>query len=123
MEAIPDALLIVHVPNREKTIVNRLKTKVKRVVDDEVQQIERVERANAVERAAAAARYDISHSLTLHRLTQSRRKKQTSSLAEARKAEKAARSYDLFLNPEVDEEEEASKTTYSSVREMEEDFM
>ena len=44
-------------------------------------------------------------------------------LAEARKAEKAARSYDSFLNAEVDEDEEATKPTYSSVREMEEDFM
>jgi hypothetical protein len=44
-------------------------------------------------------------------------------LAEARKAEKAARSYDNFLNVEVDEEEEGTKQKYSSVREMEEDFM
>jgi len=43
-------------------------------------------------------------------------------LAEARKAEKAARSYDSFLNAEVDDEEEA-KANYNSVREMEEDFM
>ena len=50
-------------------------------------------------------------------------KKADLELAEARKAEKAARSYDSFLNAEVDEEEEAAKPTYSSVREMEEDFM
>jgi hypothetical protein len=43
-------------------------------------------------------------------------------LAEARKAEKAARSYDSFLNGEVEDDEEA-KPTYNSVREMEEDFM
>jgi hypothetical protein len=48
-------------------------------------------------------------------------KKADLELAEARKAEKEARSYDTFLNAEVDEEEEATK--YSSVREMEEDFM
>ena len=50
-------------------------------------------------------------------------KKADLELAEARKAEKAARSYDSFLNAEVDEEEEVAKPTYSSVREMEEDFM
>lgn len=43
-------------------------------------------------------------------------------LAEARKAEKAARSYDSFLNAEDDDEEEV-KHKYSSVREMEDDFM
>jgi hypothetical protein len=50
-------------------------------------------------------------------------KKADLELAEARKAEKAARSYDAFLNVEVDDEEEAAKPTYSSVKEMEEDFM
>jgi len=50
-------------------------------------------------------------------------KKADLELAEARKVEKAARSYESFLNAEVDEEEEAVKPTYSSVREMEEDFM
>ena len=50
-------------------------------------------------------------------------KKADLELAEARKAEKAARSYDSFLNAEVDEEEETSKPNYGSVREMEEDFM
>jgi hypothetical protein len=50
-------------------------------------------------------------------------KKADQELAEARKAEKAARSYDSFLNVQVDDEEEAPKPTYSSVREMEEDFM
>jgi hypothetical protein len=49
-------------------------------------------------------------------------KKADLELAEARKAEKAARSYDSFLNVEVDEEE-ATKPKYSSVKEMEEDFM
>jgi len=39
-----------------------------------------------------------------------------------RKAEKAARSYDSFLNVEVGDEEEV-KPTYSTVKEMEEDFM
>ncbi len=43
-------------------------------------------------------------------------------LAAARKAEKAARSYDSFLNAEVDDEEEV-KLKYNSVREMEDDFM
>jgi len=50
-------------------------------------------------------------------------KKADLELAEARKAEKEARSYDLFLNAEVDEEEETTQLKYSSVREMEEDFM
>ena len=50
-------------------------------------------------------------------------KKADLELAEARKAEKAARSYDSFLNVEVDEEEEETKPAYSSVREMEEDFL
>jgi hypothetical protein len=50
-------------------------------------------------------------------------KKADLELAEARKAEKAARSYDSFLNVEVDNEEEAIKPTYGSVKEMEEDFM
>ena len=50
-------------------------------------------------------------------------KKADLELAEARKAEKAARSYDSFLNVEVDEKEEETKPAYSSVREMEEDFM
>jgi hypothetical protein len=50
-------------------------------------------------------------------------KKADLELAEARKAEKAARSYDSFLNAEVDEEEEAAEPKYNSVREMEEDFM
>jgi hypothetical protein len=49
-------------------------------------------------------------------------KKADLELAEARKAEKAARSYDSFLNAEVEDDEEA-KPKYGSVREMEEDFM
>ena len=50
-------------------------------------------------------------------------KKADLELAEARKAEKAARSYDSFLNVEVEDEEVAAKPKYSSVKEMEEDFM
>jgi hypothetical protein len=50
-------------------------------------------------------------------------KKADLELAEVRKAEKAARSYDSFLNAEDEEEEEEVKPKYSSVREMEEDFM
>lgn len=50
-------------------------------------------------------------------------KKADLELAEARKAEKAARSYESFLNAQVDEEEETTQAKYSSVREMEEDFM
>ena len=50
-------------------------------------------------------------------------KKADLELAEARKAEKAARSYDSFLNVEVEGEEEVAKPKYSSVKEMEEDFM
>ncbi|KAH8983914.1 cytoplasmic protein [Lactarius akahatsu] len=98
----------VHVPKRENAIVNRLnKTKVERVVDHEAERIERAKSENAAKRAAAAAK-----------------KKADLELAEARKAEKAARSYDSFLNVEVDdEEEEVVKPKYNSVREMEEDFM
>ena len=50
-------------------------------------------------------------------------KKADLELAEARKAEKAARSYDSFLNVDVDDEEEAAQPKYSSIKEMEEDFM
>jgi hypothetical protein len=50
-------------------------------------------------------------------------KKADLELAEARKAEKAARSYDSFLNVEVEDEEEVAKPKYGSVKEMEEDFM
>ncbi|KAH8993090.1 cytoplasmic protein [Lactarius hatsudake] len=98
----------VHVPKRENAIVNRLnKTKVERVVDHEAERIERAKSENAAKRAAAAAK-----------------KKADLELAEARKAEKAARSYDSFLNVDVnDEEEEVVKPKYNSVREMEEDFM
>jgi len=97
----------VHILKRENVIVNRLnKTKVERAVDHEAERIERVKHENAVKRAAAAAK-----------------KKADLELAEARKAEKAARSYDSFLDAEVDEDEEASKPKYSSVKEMEEDFM
>jgi hypothetical protein len=114
----------VHVPNRENVIVNRLnKTKDERVVDHEAERIERVKRENAVKRAAAAAKVRYP---TQPRPSSSEaipQKKADLELAEARKAEKAARSYDSFLNAEVDEEEEAAKPTYSSVRDMEEDFM
>jgi hypothetical protein len=51
-------------------------------------------------------------------------------LAEKRAAEKAARSYDLIDTPQDEEDEDAwdvpgpaKKTTYASVREMEDDFM
>ncbi|KAF8488203.1 cytoplasmic protein [Russula emetica] len=97
----------IHIAKRENAIVNRLnKTKVERVVDHEAERIERVKRENAVKRAAAAAK-----------------KKADLELAEARKAEKAARSYDSFLDVEVDDDEEVAKPKYSSVKEMEEDFM
>ena len=117
--------------------MNRLnKTKVERVVDHEAERIERVKRENAVKRAAAAAKvlYTCLPPPSLHSVVQERinkpkspkiflQKKADLELAEARKAEKAARSYDSFLNVEVDEEEEEIKPAYSSVREMEEDFM
>ncbi|KAI9454041.1 cytoplasmic protein [Lactarius psammicola] len=97
---------VLHIPKRENAIVNRLnKTKVERVVDHEAERIDRVKNENAAKRAAAAAK-----------------KKADLELAEARKAEKAARSYDSFLNVGVDDEEEV-KPKYNSVREMEEDFM
>ena len=115
---------VVHVPKRENAIVNRLnKTKVERVVDHELEQIERVKRENADKRAAAAAKVRYPNPPHLPSPDAILQKKADLELAEARKAEKAARSYDSFLNAEVDEEEEVSKTTYSSVREMEEDFM
>jgi hypothetical protein len=131
---------IVHVPKRENVIVNRLnKTKVERVVDHEAERIERVKRENAVKRAAAAAKVQYtclpSSKSPLHGtrtycwaqvsnyLFVFLQKKADLELAEARKAEKAARSYDSFLNVEGDEEEDAVKPAYSSVREMEEDFM
>ncbi|KAH8982043.1 cytoplasmic protein [Lactarius hatsudake] len=103
-----DKRVRLHVPKRENAIVNRLnKTKVERVVDHEAERIERAKSENAAKRAAAAAK-----------------KKADLELAEARKAEKAARSYDSFLNVDVnDEEEEVVKPKYNSVREMEEDFM
>ncbi|KAH9030325.1 cytoplasmic protein [Lactarius pseudohatsudake] len=103
-----DKRVRLHVPKRENAIVNRLnKTKVERVVDHEAERIERAKSENAAKRAAAAAK-----------------KKADLELAEARKAEKAARSYDSFLNVEVDgEEEEVVEPKYNSVREMEEDFM
>jgi len=118
--------VIVHVLKRENVIVNRLgKTKVERVVDHEAERIERVKRENAVKRAAAAAKvyYVLSSHSALTQVLQIWQKKADLELAEARKAEKAARSYDSFLNVQVDDEEEVAKPTYSSVREMEEDFM
>jgi hypothetical protein len=120
---------------RENAIVNRLnKTKVERVVDHEAERIERVKRENAVKRAAAAAKVYTYLSSVKPPLRDTRdglldpnlpflQKKADQELAEARKAEKAARSYDSFLNVQVDDEEDAAKPTYSSVREMEEDFM
>ena len=115
---------VVHVPNRENAIVNRLnKTKVERVVDHEAEQIERVKRENAVKRAAAAAKVNATQRPNPSSPDAIPQKKADLELAEARKAEKAARSYDSFLNAEVDDEEEAGKPSYSSVREMEEDFM
>ncbi|KAI9437404.1 cytoplasmic protein [Russula earlei] len=116
----------VHIPKRENTIVNRLnKTKVERVVDHEAERIERAKHENAVKRAAAAAKVWSHRPTKTHYLNQvsNWQKKADLELAEARKAEKAARSYDSFLNSEVDDEEEATKPKYSSVREMEEDFM
>jgi len=93
------------------------------VVDHEAEQIERVKRENAVKRAAVAAKVRCPtqpHPSSSDAIPQ---KKALLELAEVRKAEKAARSYDSFLNAEVDEEEEAAKPTYSSVRAMEEGFM
>jgi len=91
----------VHILKRENVIVNRLnKTKVERAVDHEAERIERVKHENAVKRAAAAAK-----------------KKADLELAEARKAEKAARSYDSFLDAEDDENDKAKaiKTKYRAV--------
>jgi hypothetical protein len=118
----------VHVPKRENAIVNRLnKTKVERVVDHEAEKVERVRHENAAKRAAAAAKVRSTLLRQEECIAQynspTLQKKADLELAEARKAEKAARSYDSFLNAEVDEEEEAAEPKYNSVREMEEDFM
>ena len=128
-EWIPhDIRRVVHVPKRENAIVNRLnKTKVERVVDHETEKIERVKREDAVKRAAAAAKASpatrcLGTGTPPLNATPILQKKADLELAEARKAEKAARSYDSFLNAEEDSEE-TSKPNYSSVREMEEDFM
>ncbi|KAJ7776807.1 cytoplasmic protein [Mycena maculata] len=97
---------IVHVPNRQNPIVNRLnKTKNERVVDHEQERIDRLKREASARRTAA-----------------SEKKKADLELARAREAEKAARSYDTLFNgePEDDEEQESRK---KSVRELEEDFM
>jgi hypothetical protein len=50
-------------------------------------------------------------------------KKEEEALAEQRKAEKAARSYDSFLNGAPDEEDPAEDGPKMSVREMEDNFM
>lgn len=92
----------VYIQKRENPIINRLnKTKVEREVDHEEERQERIKKENAIKRTAAAAQ-----------------KKAEAELAEQRKAEKAARSYDILFTG-VDEEEVPRK----SVREMEEDFM
>ncbi|EIM78979.1 cytoplasmic protein [Stereum hirsutum FP-91666 SS1] len=112
----------VHVPKRENPIINRLnKTKVERQVDHEQERQDRIRRENAAKRAAAAAK-----------------KKADADLAEQRKAEKAARSYDtLFSNDDGDGDDAEDddfeyggggaggkeKSKYANVREMEEDFM
>jgi hypothetical protein len=117
-------LCSAHVPKRENVIVNRLnKTKDERVVDHEAERIERVKGENAAKCAAAAAKVQSVHA-SLPSLTwnPTEQRKADLELAEARKAEKAARSYDSFLNAE-DEDEEEVKPNYSSVKEMEEDFM
>jgi hypothetical protein len=125
---------LVYIPKRENAIVNRLnKTKVERTVDHEAERIDRVKRENAVKRAAAAVKVRNPLHAPLPYSSRSRtrqcnshlQKKADLELAEARKAEKAARSYDSFLNAEVaeDDDSEEAKPNYSSVREMEEDFM
>ncbi|KAF9781791.1 cytoplasmic protein [Thelephora terrestris] len=92
----------VYIQKRENPIVNRLnKTKVEREVDHEQERQERIKRENAVKRAAAAAK-----------------KTAEAELAEQRKAEKAARSYDILFDG-ADEDDVPKK----SVREMEDDFM
>jgi len=93
----------VYIQKRENPIVNRLnKTKAERHVDHEQERQERIKRENTIKRAAAAAQ-----------------KKVEAELAEQRKAEKAARSYDILFTG-ADEEEDVQR---KSVREMEDDFM
>ncbi|KAG6379464.1 cytoplasmic protein [Boletus reticuloceps] len=93
---------VVHVPNRENPIVNRLnKTKVEKVVDHEQEKIDRVKKENAEKRAIAV-----------------QRKKDEAELAKQREAQKAAWSYDLLFN--VEEDPDAPKLTGKAI---EEDFM
>ncbi|TDL18344.1 cytoplasmic protein [Rickenella mellea] len=110
--------LVLHIPQRENAIVNRLnKTKEERVVDHEQERVDRVKAENAKRRIAAAAK-----------------KQADAELAKQREAEKAARSYDSLFSGEVvadddgddgDDGEEGGdgEKKVKSVKEMEEDFM
>ncbi|KAF9649769.1 cytoplasmic protein [Thelephora ganbajun] len=90
-----------YIQKRENPIVNRLnKTKVERQVDHEQERQERVKRENEIKAAAAAAQI-----------------RAEAELAEQRKADKAARSYDILFTG-ADED-----VPRQSVREMEDDFM
>lgn len=107
---------------RQNPIVNRLnKTKVEREVDHEQEKVEREKKAAAERRIAAAAKVCIPESW-LHK-SMPLQKKADLELARAREAEKAARSYDTFLNVDEYEEEVDENAPKKSVRELEEDFM
>ncbi|KAJ7101528.1 cytoplasmic protein [Mycena belliarum] len=98
---------VLHVPQRENAIVNRLnKTKNERVVDHEQERVDRLKREATARRAAAAEK-----------------KKADLELARAREAEKAARSYDSLFSGDPEEEEEQKGPSRKSVRELEDDFM
>jgi len=89
------------VEQRENSVVNRLnKTKNERQVDHENERIERLKKENAKKRTAAA-----------------QKKKADLELAQAREAEKAARSYDSLFSGED------SDVPRKTGRELEEDFM
>lgn len=115
---------LVHVAERENSIVNRLnKTKVEKQVDHEQERIDRIKKENAAKRAAAVEK--VRHVFQVQIYSKKNliifyymQKKEDAELAKAREAEKAARSYDLLFN--VDEEEAGPRKTG---RELEEDFM
>lgn len=108
---------LVHIANRENSIVNRLnKTKIERQVDHEQERIDRIKKENQAKRAEAAQKVSLirrSRSCLMHS-----QKKEEAELAKKRAEEKAAWSYDSLFN--VEEEPEAPKPTGKAI---EEDFM
>jgi phage protein D len=121
--------MTVYIAKRDNAIVNRLnKTKIEKEINHEQEQVDRLKKENAVKRAAAAAKASpvaVAPSLLTARAHIVRQAKAERELAEQRMAEKSSRSYDLLDTPHDEWEEggQATKPSYSSVREMEEDFM